>query len=275
MTTVTGTEQQAPVRSVPGAPSWVCLSGHDLARLEEFYGRLLGWLFRDEPGLLAPYRLALLDGTVVAGVAQVARPLRLPVAWTVYFGTEDVDREAVRVRDFGGTVAVGPLDVGRPGRAALVADPQGAVFGLWQGRRGQLRALRGPGMPVRAELHAHDPFAAAVFYAQLFGWDGPDRPGYTIGYEPGAVSEDDAVVLSVDGHRAAVICGEAPIGAPPEPRAPSWQVHFAVTDVDAAAQRVPSLGGELEAGPAGTARGRTALVRDPEGALFALTAAEL
>jgi uncharacterized protein len=56
-----------------------------------------------------------------------------PAFWLAYFGSDSVDDDAGRIGELGGQMIVPPMPV--PGGRILVAqDPQGAVFGLIDGR---------------------------------------------------------------------------------------------------------------------------------------------
>lgn len=162
---------------VLGAPCWVNLLTRDPDSAQRFYGAVLGWTFhrtRLGEGLSVAFR----DGAPVAGIRALGEGLSLPVAWTAYFAVADADVTVARIRERGATVAVGPLSFGT-GRAALAADPAGAVFGLWQGdvMRGW-RVGRGTA-PAWLELRTRDAFAAAIFYAEVLDWAGePRRPAW-------------------------------------------------------------------------------------------------
>ena len=45
---------------------------------------------------------------------------------------EDVDASVARAKELGGQVIVEPMDVMTAGRMAVLMDPEGAVFALWQ-----------------------------------------------------------------------------------------------------------------------------------------------
>ena len=45
---------------------------------------------------------------------------------------EDVDATAANVTKLGGKVHMPPFDIPEVGRSAVVADPQGAAFGLFK-----------------------------------------------------------------------------------------------------------------------------------------------
>ncbi|MDY0810628.1 VOC family protein [Kitasatospora purpeofusca] len=269
MTGTTGTAGADALESavnpccVPAAPCWVGLLSRDLVAAKAFYGPLLGWTFREVPSVVGVHLHGLVDGTVVAGLSEAARRWEFPVAWTTYFGAEDADATAERVRSGGGTVAVGPLAFDG-GRLVLAADGRQAVFGIWQAPAGPPRLLDGPGAPVWTELHTTDPFAAALFHGRVFAWDERDPRRYEVRYE------HDRVVLRVDGAAVAAIRGGGVEGSPEPVLRPRWHVYFETADVDESAALAVRLGGRLVIPPADSVYGRTAAVSDPEGGLFHL-----
>ncbi|MFD7923097.1 VOC family protein [Streptomyces sp. NPDC059740] len=252
---------------LPGAPSWVSLITGDLDAATGFYGELLGWEFEEGPAMerWGPYLRAHVCGVPVAGLGAAARDVEMPVSWTTYFGVTDADTCASAVRERGGTVAVGPLTLG-VGRLALAADPMGAGFGLWECEEGEGWATRRPldGAPTWLELRTRDAFDAALFYGGVFGWDRAAQDLYDVRYE------EDRVVLAVDGRDMAGMYGGAVEAAADPQVRPRWNVHFQVSDVDAAASRAKELGGAVITEPTDLSYGRTAGLRDTEGALFHL-----
>ncbi|MFD3732826.1 VOC family protein [Streptomyces sp. NPDC058632] len=251
---------EAPVRHAPGTPCWVSLMVHgpDTARM--FYEALFGWEFRSGPQQLGPYARALLDGFEVAGIGLLPADVRLPVAWTPYFASTDVDRTAEAVRSRGGTVGVGPLDAGEAGRLAIGSDPSGAVFGIWQASaRPRGRAVTGvPGTPAWYELTTRESERVAKFYASVFG--------HTT--QPEVSADIDHLTLSVDGRPVAGIHGVG--NSLLRDRGPHWTTYFTVADLDDAVDHVLHLGGQVLERPHDGARGRVAAVADPEGARFSL-----
>ena len=57
----------------------------------------------------------------------------VPPNWTTYIGSHDVDATAARAKELGATIFREPTDVPGTGRFAIIQDPTGAVFGVWQG----------------------------------------------------------------------------------------------------------------------------------------------
>ena len=65
----------------------------------------------------------------------------------------------------------GPFDVMEHGRMAVLADPTGAVFALWQANKHPgATAIDEEGTLVWTELVTDDTNKAGDFYTKLFGW---------------------------------------------------------------------------------------------------------
>ncbi|MEV5609581.1 VOC family protein [Streptomyces sp. NPDC052225] len=252
---------EAAARRAPGTPCWVSLMVHSLSATQEFYGALFGWEFRPGPQQLGPYVRALLDGKEVAGIGQLPPDRHLPVAWTPYLATDDVDATAESVRHCGGTVGVGPLDAGEAGRLAIGSDPAGAVFGVWQAAAHLGMAVTGvPGAVAWNELVTRETASVAKFYQAVFGYA-----------EEAVVSADfDYLTLHLEGHAVAGVHGVG--NALPRDRGAYWITYFEVADVDEAVERVADLGGHVVTPARDSSHGRVATVADPEGAQFALVA---
>jgi predicted enzyme related to lactoylglutathione lyase len=246
-------------RRTPGTPCWVSLMVHGTAATQEFYGALFGWEFEPGPRQLGPYVRALLDGHEVAGIGQLPPDRHLPVAWTPYFASDDVNVTAETVRHSGGTVGVGPLDAADAGRLAIASDPTGAVFGVWQAAAHLGTGITGvPGTPAWNELLTRDSASVAKFYQGVFGFE----------LEPTDSADLDHVTLRLDGRPVAGIHG---VGrALPRDRGAHWLTYFEVADPEAAAGRVAELGGRVLKEPHDSPHGRMATVADPEGAVFSV-----
>ncbi|RKE18396.1 VOC family protein [Streptomyces sp. TLI_171] len=249
-------ERTATVRCVPAVPCWVSLTAHDLTAAQAFYGPLLGWEFVPGPDRWGPYLRAVVDGVEVAGLSELGSDWERPVAWTTYFGIESADRAADGVRERGGTLAVGPLAFDA-GRVALAADPFGATFGIWEGEPGDDTWMSDPGAPVWIELRTADPFAAALFYGEVFRWDGRDPRRFEVRFE------HERVVLRSDDRSVAALRAAKDL-------APHWEVFFSVADTDAAVRQAGALGGRVLDGPVDSPYGRVARLADAEGGRFSV-----
>jgi predicted enzyme related to lactoylglutathione lyase len=244
----------------PGTFSWVELLTTDVDDAKRFYGELFGWEYEDSPiGDDSVYSMAQLGGKYVSGAYAPPPEQGTPPNWLSYVSTDDVDRVAERSGELGATVMAGPFDVFDSGRMAVVQDPTGAVFGVWQPREHiGAQVVNVPGALTMNQLNTNDPEAASRFYSDLFGWKveaidtGGGPPYWGI-------------------HRADGGLNGGMMALPPDAQVPShWLAYFVTDDMDGAARRIPELGGELMVPPTPIPSGRFAVARDPQGAFFAL-----
>jgi predicted enzyme related to lactoylglutathione lyase len=199
-------------------------------------------------------------------------------SWNTYIAVADADDSAVAVAAAGGTVISGPQDAGPGGRTATCVDPQGAGFRLWQARR-RLGAqiVNTAGAWNFSNLHADDPAAALSFYSAVFGW-AADLPGDGSGAMVRVPGYGDHLAATVDPD-----IRERHAFAPPgfsdtvaglesanTAEKPHWHLIFSVTERDESAALAERLGASVLS-TAQTPWTRTALIRDPQGAVFTLS----
>jgi uncharacterized protein len=236
----------------PGSFCWIELATTDAAAARSFYTQLFGWTVREiAMGEQGFYYILQKDGRDAAALYKEGR---MPPNWVSYISVKDVDAAAEQAKTLGGQVHVPPFDVFDSGRMAILGDPQGATFAIWQARSN-------PGVGVRDEadslcwneLQARDVDAARTFYTALFHWRAKESPEYTEWHL---------------GEHA--IGGMLPSQAPPQ--VPSyWMPYFAVADCDATVEKGRSLGGNVIVPPMDIANvGRFAVLKDPQGAVFAV-----
>jgi uncharacterized protein len=256
-----------------GVPSWVDTEQPDPEAAQDFYTRLLGWTFETvSPAGTPMYAIATLDGRDVAGLAHA--DAEGPAAWNTYIAVDDADATAARVTAAGGEVVVGPFDPGPAGRTAFCRDRAGADFRLWQaGRRLGAQAVNEPGTWNFSYLHTDQPDEVEL-YVEVFGWAVEDLAFAPMVRVPGY---GEHLAATVDpGIHARHQAGGAPPGfsdaisflGPLEPgMRPHWHVAFSVADREATVACAKRLGAEvLDAED--TQWTRTALIRDPQGAVF-------
>jgi uncharacterized protein len=245
----------------PGTFSWADLGTTDAEGAKAFYTGLFGWEAVDneipEDAGGGVYTMLRQDGLEVAALYQ-QRQEGVPASWLSYVTVASADEAADRGREVGGTWISQPFDVMNVGRMAVLQDPQGAVFAVWE-PRGSIgaRLVNDPGAMSLNQLNAASPELARKFYAELFGWR----------FE--SVSEDPPYWGIYNGDR--MNGGMLPM--PSDPPTPShWLVYFSVEDLDAAAARIKELGGLVVVAPMEVPGGRILVARDPQDAYFALFA---
>jgi uncharacterized protein len=244
----------------PGSFCWIELATSDQNAAKQFYQSLFGWTANDFP--MGPgdfYTMFQIEGCDAAAAYTLNAQMRaqgVPPHWMLYIATVSADETAGKAAQAGGKVVAPPFDVMDFGRMAVIQDPAGATFSVWESKSHKGTRVTGvPGTMCWADLNTPDPAGATAFYKQVFGWD------FTTG-------QDDYLHIKN---------GEAFIGGIPpavhlNPHAPPhWMTYFTVVDCDASAAQAKSSGANLYMGPMTIEKvGRMAVVADPQGAVFAL-----
>src|SRR5438034_11192597 len=159
---------------IAGVPCWVDTSQPDPDAAADFYGGLFGWEFEDAMPAGAPgtYLIARLRGGDVAAVSSQPEGAPPQAVWNTYIWVEDADEAASRAREAGGTVLSEPFEVMDAGRMAVLGDPEGAAFCVWQAREHKgARIVNEPGSLNFNVLNTRDAEAAKSFYGSVFGWE--------------------------------------------------------------------------------------------------------
>lgn len=240
-----------------GTPAWFDVMTSDLQGAQKFYGELFGWTFTVGVPETGYYTQCLLGGAKAAGMGLRPKDAPYPVAWSMYFKSDDINASVAAVKANGGQVTMGPMDVMGEGHMAVCADPTGAHFGFWQsGRHKGAEVADEHGAMTWAEVCTREGVKAKDFYAKVLGSQATQMPGmeyWTLDKEGkgtcGVMHMDDKFPKEVPAH---------------------WAVYFAVNDTDAAVAKIKNLGGSLLHGPFDTPYGRIAVVMDPYGALFSV-----
>jgi len=247
----------------PGTFCWVELATSDQNAAKSFYGSLFGWSANDSPmGPGEVYTIFQLEGREAAA-AYTLRPDQreygVPPNWSIYIAVESADRSAARARELGAKVVVEPFDVMEAGRMAVLLDPTGALFNVWQPKASQGIGIAGVnGTLCWGDLSTPDAARASEFYSKLFGW------------EIAAEEKDPSGYLHIkNGDK--FIGGIPPAGHRNPNAPPHWLPYFLVTDCDASAAHAKEHGASFYVAPMTMEGvGRMAVVADPQGAVFAL-----
>lgn len=243
----------------PGKFVWHDLVTESPDACKRFYGSLLGWQFDDTERLGKPYAIARLGTQRVAGIVAIKPSATVKGSqWVGYVSVPDVDQAVAHAARAGSQTLVAAREVEKVARAAVIADPQGAVLGFARIHRGDPDDDAAPqdGRFFWMEYFARDPEAALSFYTGL------------LGYQTEATEREEGRtyhVFRTARPRAGLL--QAPR---PEMR-PAWLPYVKVGDPAALAARVASLGGQVLFSPrADVRKGTLAIVADPSGAPIAL-----
>jgi predicted enzyme related to lactoylglutathione lyase len=232
----------------------------DLAAAKQFYGMLFGWTFQDyAPGDIM-FTQASLDGEVVGGIYQRPLPQGRQPGWMSFIATSDLAKTTSLATHDGARLLLSPRPFANLGQEAVLADPQGAVFGVLQSSSGDPPDfLAAPGDWIWSSLITTDPGTSAAFYQTVFA--------YAVFELPDAQDAQHLILTSDDYARASI----NPIPSAWKGATPSWLNYIRVDDATAMCVRVTALGGRVVQPPRIDRHGGgIAVVADPAGALFGL-----
>lgn len=249
----------------PGTFCWAELATTDQKAAVAFYGALFGWGVNDMPiGPTETYSMFQMRGKDV-GAAYTMRPEErqhgAPPHWNTYVAVANADDTVNRAKALGATVLVPAFDVMDAGRMAVLRDPTGAVFQIWQPNKHiGARIMREPGAMTWTELATRDTEGAKKFYTSLFGWKEKTSSGAGMTYTEFSLDETPfAGMMEMNAQMVGM-------GVPPH-----WLTYFQVADVDASANTAKGLEATLVVPPMDIPNtGRFSVIRDPHGAVFAI-----
>ena len=244
----------------PGTPAWVDLMAADFEASKSFYAQLFGWEYEQSGEEYGNYATALLDGESVAGIGPAQGPDAPPPTWTTYLAVDDAAKVAEQAADAGGTVLMPAMQVGSMGSMAVLADPTGAVFGLWQaGEHTGFNRYNEPGADVWNEAMVGDYRAGQDFYRTLFDYTYSEIGDGQMSYS----------TIEVEGN---TVGGIGPVQGDVADLPPHWRTYFSVADVEQACAKAVELGGTVEVDPFDTPFGMMGGVRAPGGEVVMLSA---
>ena len=248
-----------------GTFSWPELATTDQKAGVAFYKALFGWDVNEQPiGPTEVYSMFQVRGKPV-GAASTQQPqerqLGVPPHWNSYVTVANVDESAKKAESLGGKILMPPFDVMDAGRMAVVQDPTGAVFEIWQANRSiGAEILNEPGALCWTELTTTDTKAAEKFYTGLFGWTPKhSTPGSPMEYTEFSVNGQPSIGMMAKP-------ADMPAHIPSY-----WMPYFQVANCDASSAKVKELGGSIMVGPQDIPNtGRFAIASDPQRAMFAV-----
>lgn len=245
-----------------GTPAWADLMAADLSAAQEFYAALFGWEYDEGGEEFGHYATARLGEDPVAGIGPSQGPDGPPPNWTVYLAADDAAVVADKAAGAGATVLMPPMEIGDFGAMAVLADPTGAVFGLWQsGSNTGVDRYNEPGAMVWAEVMVNDVPTGKDFYGQVFSFGYNDMSG-----DP----EMPYWTMDLNGEQVGGIgdVSMMPAGTPSH-----WRVYFGVSDIAETCAKATELGGSVVDPPWETPFGTMATLTGPGGEVFVVNQA--
>jgi uncharacterized protein len=231
---------------------WFEYVSRDAQKAQGFFGELFGWSTKSVPMPDGPYvMIAAADGRTIGGYFTAPDGMDR-AGWLPYLLVPSAAEAAARIKSLGGSVMKEPFKVGDFATMAVVADPHGAGFAVWQPVKPEPAPAPGVGHFTWNELSSKDPAASVKFYAQIGGFTskGMEMPGMGTYH-----------LLESDGQ------SRAGIMAPQMPEAPhAWLPYVQVANTDQTVERAGKLGATIVVPPTQIPNvGRFAIFLDPQG----------
>ena len=254
----------------PGTFCWVDLGTTNTGDATRFYTGLFEWEAEEIPvGDGQTYTMCRLDGDDVAAIFEQQAEQReqgVPPHWDSYVTVDDAAATATRAKELGGTVMMDAFDVDGLGRMAVLQDPTGAAFALWEPKtKFGAERVNEPGLLCWNELATPDPERAASFYSDLFGW----------GFEPIDTGEGGPELMgitnSAEWRNGSTNKLEGEMAGIP----PNWMPYFGVESCPDGVARAKELDGQVVVDTLDIPTGHLAVLRDPEGATFGILDGEM
>lgn len=247
-----------------GSFVWYELMTTDISAAAAFYSAVTGWHMSDAGHPTMSYTLVHAGKAAVGGMMALPDETRahgVRPSWIGYVSVDDVDAFATRVVQAGGKIHRPPADIPQVGRFAVVADPQGAAFVLFEGApemQPPEKTTEKSGHFGWHELMAADMEPAFAFYASLFGW-----------------VKTTAIDMGPMGTYQLFSANGAEIGGmmtkPPSVPMPFWTFYVQVESIKQAVEKIAAAGGKVVNGPHQVPGGQWIVQGlDPQGAMFAL-----
>ena len=244
----------------PGTFCWVELATKDGPAAKKFYKSLFDWGVNDIPSDAGTYSMVQNRGKDAGALYQQGPQEKgIPPHWNSYVAVDSADETAAKAKKLGATVVLEPFEVMEHGRMAVIQDPTGAVFSLWEPKAHIGAQVVGePNSFCWNELYTSDAKRAGDFYANLFSWT----------REPMQTPTGEYTIFKKGDTQAA---GMMQISKEMEAMPPHWMVYFAVDDSDRTVQKAQGMGAQVMVPPTDIPNiGRFAILNDPQGADFAV-----
>jgi len=211
-----------------GSFIWTDLSTYHPKSSINFYQSVFEWNIEDEEG----YHLASLGSSAISGIYETPpffQKIKMPHFWMSYFQVDSVMETVALAGKLGAKVEI-PSAEFFGGTIALIRDPQGAGFTVFEGKNLVFGSTDSVGSVLRTELHVSNLQNVVPFYSQLFEWNLTplDDHHYRVETES---NERVIELLQIDNERKG--------------KYEYWTISFKTDDLVSTSKRIKDAGGSL------------------------------
>ncbi|HEU0032211.1 MAG TPA: VOC family protein [Kofleriaceae bacterium] len=228
-------------------------------KAQGFFGELFNWSTQAVPmPEIGDYKMIAVGDRTIGGYLPTPTGAPEQAHWLSHLGVADAAASAAKVKAAGGKVLKEATKIGEFGTMAIVSDPQGGVFALWQPAKGDDEApAPTTGTFCWNELASSDPKASLAFYQAIGGFEVETME------MPGMGSYH---VLKSGGQPRAGIMKQSMPGQPH-----AWLPYVSVASADVTTERAKKLGANVVVPPTDIPNvGRFAIFLDPQGAALGI-----
>jgi predicted enzyme related to lactoylglutathione lyase len=243
--------------AVRGSFVWHDLITTDIPAAVAYYQKVVGW--KTQP-FDANYLMWVAKSGPLGGIGALPAGQTTPY-WLAYVSVADIDATLQQAQKLGGKVITPVTDIANGGRYAVLADPQGAAFGVyWSSEPGAASGLPQVGEFAWHELATTDYAAAFAFYHALFGWEKTGE------HDMGEMGKYFMYGLNGQVMGGMFNCPGAPV---------AWCCYVSVKDAKKIAKVAAKAGGKVFNGPMQVPGGSwIAQINDPQGGVHAVVSTE-
>lgn len=205
------------------------LSTYDLGISRTFYSNVFGWKYFNSG---EDYWIALSKNKEATGLYETPKKfqeMNMPSFWMSYIQVNDILETIELARAKGGIIELIDLDASI-GKIALIRDPWGAGFTVYEGDMLNARTVNTPNTLVWNELFVSDVKMVKSFYESIFEW------------KIKASGNGRFKILDLDGEEISAI---NEVSKSIKGKFEYWSVFFAVKDIEKTESLVLQNGGSL------------------------------
>jgi len=254
---------QEILKYLPGEFCWIELATGNTANSKTFYSKLFGWSYVDhDMGNNQIYSMFQLKNENICAcyaLCEEMKKMGVPPHWGNYIAVDSVDSILKTVENFGGKIIAEAMDIPKAGRLAIIQDPIGAVFGIWQAEQHIGSKFKNEfNTFCWNELGTTDTEKSKEFYNNVFGWESITKNFGGTQYTTFKIGD-----IPIGGmYQLTKEMGTIP---------PHWLVYFKVENFDRQLKKALELGAEILMPSMELEKvGKFAVLKDPENAALGL-----
>ena len=231
---------------------WFEYVSKDVKKAQGFFGELFGWTTKDVPMPQGAYTMIAAADKTIGGYLPTPEGAPPGAHWVSHLQVTDAKATAGKVKSLGGKIAKEAFKVGDFGTMAIVLDPHGAAFALWQPARVEEQPQPTTNTFCWNELFSADPVASVAFYKAIGGFEEEpmEMPGMGTYH-----------LLKSGGVPRAGVMKQMMPGQPH-----AWLPYVQVANADASSEKAKKLGANIIVPPTEIPNvGRFSIFADPQG----------